>query len=396
MTQTGDLDVFLVAGEASGDELGRKLMIALRTATGGRVAFRGVGGAGMAAQKLDSRFPMSEIALVGIVAVVRHLPLVLRRVRETAAAIIAAPPDVLVLIDSPDFTHRVARKVRRALPDLPIVTYVSPTVWAWRAGRAPAMKRWCDHILALLPFEPQVHHNLGGPRCTYVGHPLVERLADLRPKPDEVARRRANPPLILALPGSRRAEIAHLLATFGATLARITADIGPIEVVLPTLPHLRETVEAGVRDWPVRPIVVESEAGKLRAFRRARAALAASGTVTLELALSGVPMVSGYRGSVIEYLVARRLVRVPTIILANLVLGRPIVPELLQRDCVPEKLAPRLIAIIREGAERDAQLAAFSTLDEVMHTGGEAPSDAAARLVIETYETKTGRRAPRP
>jgi lipid-A-disaccharide synthase len=392
---TAPLDVFIVAGEASGDQLGFKLMAALKQRTGGKVTFRGVGGHAMAGEGLASLFPMSDISLVGFLAVLRHLGRALSRIDETAQAILKHPPDVLVLIDSPDFCHRVARRVRARLPNLPIIVYVSPTVWAWRPGRARAMAKWCDHILALLPFEPASHRELGGPPCSYVGHPLIERLDELRPGPAEAARRGASPPLILVLPGSRRAELHHLLPVFGEALGLLQQRIGTVELVLPTLPHLKAQVEAEVANWPVRPRIVASEADKLTAFRNARAALAASGTVTLELALAGVPTIAAYRGSAIEAFAARKLIRLHMFILANLVLGDIIVPEYLQEDCTAGKLAAAVAGLLAEGPERARQLKAFARLDEVMHVGEDSPSRQATGVVIATFETKTGRRAPR-
>jgi lipid-A-disaccharide synthase len=256
------------------------------------------------------------------------------------------------------------------------------------------MAKWCDHILALLPFEPAAHRELHGPPCTYVGHPLIERLDELRPGPAEAARRAADPPLIVVLPGSRRAELHHLLPVFGRTLDLLQRRIGTFEPVLPTLPHLEAQVEAGVRDWPVKPRLVTGEAGKLEAFRNARAALAASGTVTLELALAGVPMIAAYRGSSIEAFAARRLIRLHMFILANLVLGEMIVPEYLQADCTAEKLAGAIAGIVREGPERVRQTAAFARLDQMMKVDGGAPSSHAAELVVAAFETRTGRRAP--
>ncbi|HXE23622.1 MAG TPA: lipid-A-disaccharide synthase, partial [Roseiarcus sp.] len=182
------LRVALVAGEHSGDQLGDKLMRALREARAGDVAFSGVGGEAMEAEGLRSLFPISDIAVMGILPVLARLPTLIKRIRATAAAIVADKPDALVIIDSPDFTHRVARRVRAALPSLPIVDYVSPSVWAWRPGRAKAMRAYVDCVLALLPFEPEAYRRLGGPRCVYVGHPLIERLADLRPNEDEARR----------------------------------------------------------------------------------------------------------------------------------------------------------------------------------------------------------------
>ena len=187
------LRVALVAGEHSGDQLGYKLMHALREARGGDVAFSGVGGEAMEAEGLKSLFPISDIAVMGVLPVLARLPSLIARIRETAAAIVAARPDALVIIDSPDFTHRVARRVRKALPALPIVDYVSPSVWAWRPGRAKAMRAYVDCVLALLPFEPEAYRRLKGPACVYVGHPLIERLDALRPSAEEARRRAAAP-----------------------------------------------------------------------------------------------------------------------------------------------------------------------------------------------------------
>ena len=217
-------------------------MRALEQRTGGRVRFAGVGGHGMAAEGLTSLFPIEELSIIGFSAIPRRLPAILRRIRETVDAAVAQRPDVLVIIDSPEFTQRVARRVRDAAPAIPIVDYVSPSVWAWRPGRARKMRAYVDHVLALLPFEPDVHRRLGGPPCSYVGHPLIEEVAELRPNAEEARRRLAAPPVLLVLPGSRSGEIQRLTATFGEAVALVADRIGPLEVVLPTTPHLAERV----------------------------------------------------------------------------------------------------------------------------------------------------------
>ena len=381
------LDVFLVAGEASGDELGAGLMLALGRECAGAVSFRGVGGHRMAEAGLASLFPMQDIMAIGIAPVLARLPAILRRLRETADAIVAMPPDVLILIDVPDFNQRVARRVRRRLPDLPIVTYVSPTVWVWRPGRAKAMRPSVDLILALLPFEPDVHRELGGPPCRYVGHPLLANLDALRPSPEE-GRARARP-LVLALPGSRRQEVRRLGAIFGEALARV-AELHPdLEVVLPTVPHLIDDIAAVTVRWPVQPRVVTAQADKHAAFRRARAALAASGTVTLELALAGIPHVAAYRIPLIEGLFMRAVVRfhpvikVRSVILANLVLGENVVPEFLQDRCTATNLATALREILDDSPARLRQEQAFRRLNVILDTGGVAPSERAACAVLE-------------
>jgi len=378
----GRVAVFLVAAEESGDRLGAALMQALAQEHPGGLAFSGVGGRAMAAAGLDSLFAIEELPTLGLAAIPRRLAAILRRIRQTAAAIIAARPDVLVIIDSPDFTHRVARRVRAAAPSIPIVDYVSPSVWAWRPGRARAMRRYVDHVLAILPFEPAVHRKLGGPPTTYVGHPLAEQVKRLRPDAAELSRRNADPPVVLVLPGSRPAEIRRLLGPFGAAIERVRRDAGNIELLLPTVPALAEEVRNATATWPMAPRVIADRQEKLRAFRIARAALAASGTVTLELALAGVPAVAAYRVAGWEAAIARRLIRVPSVILANLVLGENVVPELLQDECVPERLAAALVPLLADGPERRRQLEAFGRLDGIMEIATAQPSRRAAEIVL--------------
>src|SRR5262245_54118905 len=239
------LRVFLVAGETSGDQLGAKLMAGLREILGNHgVAFTGVGGEAMAREGLKSLFPLADIAVMGVSAVIARLPQLLRRIGQTAAAVIESAPDVLVIIDSPDFTHRVSRRVRARRPQLPIVDYVSPSVWAWRPGRAARMRAYVDHVLALLPFEPAAHQRLGGPPCTYVGHPLVERLRELRPSLGERSPLGDGPPILLVLPGSRRSEITRLMGPFGQALGRAAAAAGAYRLVLPAVSHLAAEIEA--------------------------------------------------------------------------------------------------------------------------------------------------------
>ncbi|MGD0642466.1 MAG: lipid-A-disaccharide synthase [Roseiarcus sp.] len=383
--------VALIAGEHSGDQLGFKLMRALRAQTGGRIEFAGVGGEAMEAEGLKSLFPIGDIAVMGVLPVIARLPTLLSRIRQTARAVITARPDALVIIDSPDFTHRVARRVRRALPDLPVIDYVSPSVWAWRPGRAKVMRAYVDCVLALLPFEPAAHARLGGPRCVYVGHPLIERLSELRPNAEEARRRAAEPPVIVVLPGSRRSVIARLMEDFGGALALLARECGPFEVVLPTLPHVESEVRARAANWPVKPRIEIGEAAKLGAFRVAHAALAASGTVTLELALAGVPMVGAYKVSRFEEPLKYIVTLPSSILLPNLILGERAIPEILQRDCTPTHLAAALAAIVRDGPARQAQLEALARLDTLMFgPDGGLPSERAAR---ETLATIAARRA---
>jgi lipid-A-disaccharide synthase len=382
--------IFLIATEESGDRLGSALMKVLRQRLGDGVQFEGVGGTTMAREGLVSLFPIDELSIVGFAAVVQQLPKILRLIRETADAVTEAAPDALVIIDSPDFTHRVARRVRARNPAIPVVDYVSPSVWAWRPGRARAMLGYVDHVLGLLPFEPEEYRKLKGPPCSYVGHPLIEQLPSLRPNTDEQRRRDAEPPVLLVLPGSRRSEIRHLLEVFGATLGRLQATGVAFELMLPTMPHLEATVREGVASWPVKPQIVIGETEKRAAFRIARAALAKSGTVTLELALAGIPMVTAYRVGAIEAFILRRAVSVSSVILANLVIGKDVIPELLQEDCTPEKLAPVLSEVLTDSPLRRQQVEAFAQLDTIMSTGNKSPSVLAADIVLATM--RKGRR----
>jgi lipid-A-disaccharide synthase len=383
------MKVFLVAGEESGDRLGAALMRALKAKQPG-IEFRGVGGFEMAAEGMPSLFRIDDLAIVGLATIPQRLPKILSRIRQTARAAVSKKPDVVVIIDAPDFTHRVARRIRKYAPQIPIVDYVSPSVWAWRPRRARVMRRYIDHVLALLPFEPEVHRKLGGPPCTYVGHPLVEQAADLRPNAEETARRQADPPLLLVLPGSRRGEIKRLIEPFRRTVELIAKKVWPLDIVIPTTVHLADVVTRETADWPIRPRIVVKREERHAAFRRARAALAKSGTVTLELAVSGVPMVTAYKVSGLEAAIARRLIRVPSVILANLVLGENVVPEFIQQDCRPETLSATLLPLLSDTPERRRQADAFARLDAIMEIGTAAPAGKAADIVLELART------PRP
>jgi lipid-A-disaccharide synthase len=381
--RSGVLDVFLVAGEESGDRLGAALMRALRKRTSGQVRFAGVGGREMAAEGVASLYPIDDLSIIGFTAIPQRVPKIYRLLRLTTKAVVASRPHVLVVIDSPAFTLRIARWVRAADPAIPIVEYVSPSVWAWRPWRARAMRAYVDHILALLPFEPEVHRRLGGPPCSYVGHPLVDEVRDLRPNTAEAGRRLAEPPILLVLPGSRAGEIKRLLSIFADTVSLVGERLGPLEVVVPTVPYLVEPIAAATKQWPVRPRIVVEAADKLAAFRVARAALAKSGTVTLELALAGVPTVGAYRLSWLEGMVGRRLIKVSSVILANLVLGENVVPQFLQEYCTAENLAAALVPLLGDTAERRRQIEAFARLDQIMEIGSIEPAARAAAIVLD-------------
>lgn len=375
------MKVFLVATEESGDRLGAALMQALRAKLGSSVEFRGVGGYEMAAQGLPSLFRIDDLAIVGLAGITQALPKIIARIRQTVRAALDERPDVMVIVDSPDFTHRVARRVRRKNRAIPVVNYVSPSVWAWRPGRARAMSRYVDHVLALLPFEPDVHKKLGGPPCTYVGHPLVEQIDELRPSTAEAERRMNGTPLLLVLPGSRKNEIRRLIDPFGRTIERIAKTVWPLDIAIPTTPHLQDLVLRETARWPLRPKILVKREDRRAAFRAARAALAKSGTVTLELGISGVPMVTAYKMAPWEIAIARRLIRVPSVILTNLVLGENVVPEFIQADCTPDRLSATLLPLLSDSPERRRQVEALARLDGLMQIGQAQPALRAAEIV---------------
>ena len=372
------MKIFMIAGEPSGDLLGRGLIRALRAKFPG-VEISGVGGEAMMAENFVSLFPMHEISLMGVLPVLANLRNVLRRIDQTARAAIAARPDALVIIDSPDFNHRVAKRVRKVLPGVKIVNYVGPTVWAWRPGRAKKMRAFVDLILAIFPFEPEVHERLGGPRCVYIGHPLIERRAALQG--DDEAKRTGP---VLVLPGSRASVIQRLGAVFSEAVARLDAVRPGLDYVLPTSRGLIEKVQSLIGSWPVKPRVVVGEEEKNAAFRAARAALAASGTVTLELALSRTPTIVAYKVPKIEEWIARRLIQIDMVAQPNIILGEMAFPEMLQDDANGRALAERLGEIIDDSPERRRQLDAVDRLgDKLAINDDKRPSEKAAEAILD-------------
>lgn len=377
--------IMLVAGEPSGDVLGGELMEALISETGGRIRISGVGGPHMIGHGLSSIYPMSDTSVMGPREVIPRLPLILRRVREAADFAIAQKPDVLVIIDSPDFTHRVARRVAKRAPDIKIANYVSPSVWAWRQGRAKSMAKYIDRVLALLPFEPDFFRAQAHLDCIYVGHPAIERV----PAEGEGMRFRTrhniapDTPLLLVLPGSRTNEVKRLIHIFGDVAKRLAADTPGLTVVIPTVPHVRHLVEAAIAKWSVPVILVHEEMEKRAAFDAATAALAASGTVALELGLARVPMVIAYKIDLAAAYVVSRLLKVPSVVVVNLILDRPSVREFLQLDATAPKLTEALRPLLSDTPERARAKSDLEELRTLMGVGGPRPSLRAARAVLE-------------
>jgi lipid-A-disaccharide synthase len=385
--------VYIIAGEPSGDLLGGRLMAALRDRTGGDVRFAGIGGETMAAQGLTSLVPLHELAIMGIVEVLPRARQILRRVRETVADIDRRRPAVVVTIDSSGFTWRVAQRLRAQGKTIPLVHYVAPMVWAWRAGRARLVARLYDRMLALLPFEPPYFEAVGLP-CTYVGHPVVESGAD---RGDGVAFRARHDvapdaPLLTVLPGSRRGEVARLLPAFRAAVALLATQRPGLRVVVPTTETVAEMVSAEIAQWPGKPFIVRGQAEKYDAFAASDAALAASGTVALELALARVPSVIAYRISPLTHAIVRRTVKIPYANLVNLILGRQAVPELLQGDCTPERLAAEVGWLLDDEAARVRQISDCQEALAALGYGGVSPGLRAADEVLAVMAAG-GRRA---
>ncbi len=371
------MKLFLVAGEPSGDRLGAALMAGLSELAPG-VSFVGVGGPAMAAAGLKSLFPIDEIAVMGLAEILPRYAALKARIRQTARAALAEAPAALITIDSPDFCLRVAGIVRAARPDLRTIHYVAPSVWAWRPGRAARMARVIDHVLALLPFEPPLM-TAAGMTCDFVGHPVV---AEPRATPQEANAFAGTGPLILALPGSRRGEVTRIAPVIGTTLALLRPKFSNLRVALPTLPGVLPLVRELVRDWPVRPEIVTDPARKRAAFAAADVALAASGTVSLELAANACPMLIAYDMHPLTMWLMRRMVRVDTVTLVNLVSETRAIPEFLGPDCRAARIAPALARLLSDPEARRAQDEAMRLTMDRLGRGGEPPGLRAARSVL--------------
>lgn len=377
------MKLFLVAGEASGDKLGAALMAGVKRLHPD-VTFEGIGGPLMEAEGLESLFPMEELSVMGLVEVLPKYRALKRRIAQTAQAVLAVAPDALITIDSPDFGLRVARLVKAARPAQKTVHYVAPSVWAWRPGRAAKMAEVIDHVLALLPFEPP-YMTAAGMSCDFVGHPVV---AEPRASAAEAAEFRQthmigpDQPMVLCLPGSRRSEVKRLGPRFDEALMRLRDREPGLRVVVPTVRGVSGLVREMSARWPVAPIVVEAVADKRAAFGAADLALAASGTVSLELAATRTPMVIGYDASFLTWQVISRLLKVQTVTLVNLVSETRAIPEFLGPNCTPKGMCAALMRLIDSPEARAEQRAA---MDETMHRlgeGGEPPGLRAARSVL--------------
>ena len=380
VTTETPLRVYLIVGEPSGDQLGQRLMHMLKAATAGNVEFLGIGGPGMTAEGMTSLFPMSELTVMGVAEVLPSLRLILRRIRETADDIKAKEPDVVVSIDAPDFSLRVQKKIAGIRATR--VHYVAPSVWAWRAGRAKKIAATVDHLLCLLPFEPPYFECEGLP-ATFVGHSILESQANT---PDKAAAMNAlsvneAQKTICVLPGSRMSEVSRLLPVFEETIAHVRRNFGDVNVVIPTVSNVAVAVRAGVAHWP-NTQVVDGNHAKLNAFAAADVALAASGTVTLELAMAGVPMVVAYKLHALTAIAAKRLLKVKYASIVNLLLDKEAIPECLQENCQSDIIADKLLLLLADKHVRAQQVSDCKAALTSLRADDMAPSAKAAQTVI--------------
>lgn len=386
--------LFILAGEPSGDKLGTAVMAGLKELVPD-IVFEGIGGPGMEAEGLRSLFPMADLSVMGLAEVLPRYPKLRRRLHQAAAAVKRFSPDALLTIDSPDFSLRLAKLSRQDIPALRTIHYVAPSVWAWRPGRAKKMARYVDHVLALLPFEPP-YMEAAGMSCDFVGHPVVaEPVASADQGAAFRARHRlaADVPLILTLPGSRQSEVARLAPRFGDVLRNVAERIPNVCAVLPTVPHLTDQVKALTADWPVKAVLLDPKGDvsdeKRAAFTAADVALAASGTVSLELAAAGVPMVIGYDMAPISWAIMKRMARIDTVTLVNLVTQTRAVPEFLGPECQPEAMSAALLKLLTEPDAQTAQKAALEQTMLALGRGGDPPGLRAAQSVLAFLGTKS-------
>jgi len=383
-TNSSGPKIFLLAGEPSGDLIGARLMKALRRQSGDRpVEFFGVGGMRMQAQGLDSLFPMEELSLMGFTEVLPHVPKLMRRLAQTRKEIGRQQPDMALTIDAPSFSLRLQKQLDGQA--LKRVHYVAPQVWAWRQGRAARLGAKIDHLLALLPFEPPFFRRYGL-ACSFVGHPIIEEAgsvgdgARFRKRyelPDDV-------PIICCLPGSRLTEIRQHMPVLKETVNRLWHQFPRLRLILPTLPSLKPVLRPMVEDWPIQPLILDERADRFDAYAASWLAIAASGTVTLELALANLPHVTIYRTGAVTAWLARKMIKVDHVNLVNLILNRPVVPEWLQEDCNPDRITTSVMRLLEDDDHRAAQKSSLSEVKAMLRGGDEGPpSEQAARRVLD-------------
>tara|TARA_B100001123_G_C15304350_1_gene1022104 strand:- start:941 stop:2068 length:1128 start_codon:yes stop_codon:yes gene_type:complete len=367
-----------VAGEPSGDQLGGGLMAALQNQFGKRVTFLGIGGEQMTSEGLKSLFPMSDLSVMGFVEVLPKLSVLRRRLRDTAEEIRKINPDVLVTIDSPGFNFRLVELLQDL--NFPKIHYVAPTVWAWRPSRAKKMSKFYDHLMVLLPFEPE-YFNYDNMKCTFVGHPVTEELPDKLGINFRDKQNISKKTILGVFPGSRKAEVLRMLPVFEKTVKQLSVKFPELEIIITTIPHLSSLVRSMTSSWNSNVILVDSFSERKGAQKACDVALAASGTITTELAAAKVPVIVGYKVAPITAFIARRLLKVSYVSLLNIATGRRVLPEFLQQECNPRRLSDAITELLVDKTRREHQISEQLLALRDLNSGAESGYSKAAAIV---------------
>jgi len=384
---TPDPLFFLIAGEASGDLLGARLMQALKKKTNGAVRFAGIGGPRMQEEGIDLFFSQTELAHFGLFELLRHIPHILKRIKQTVAKIRHMRPAALITIDAPDFCFRVAKQLKGE--GIPLIHYVAPSVWFWRPGRAKKIARFLDHLLALLPFEPPYFTREGLP-CTFVGHSIIESGAEKGDAHRFRTKYNITPDatLLTVLPGSRTSEISRLMPVFKQTVAILHKQHPNLRVVIPTISNFADRLRIQSQDWATPVTIVQGDADKYDALAASRAALACSGTVSVELAMASLPSLTAYKINWLTAMLYRPFVKMTYVNLVNIMHNHMVVPEMLQTNCTPKKLAATIDELMSDGAARQKQIQKLSEVALWLGQGQFVPSKRAAEVIMDTINLR--------
>lgn len=384
MTTSNKLKIYLIAGEPSGDLLGSRLMRAIRSKTDNQVEFYGLGGDTMEQEGLNSLFDITDLAVMGLIEVIPSIPRVLKRIKQTLEDIAKTKPDIVITIDSWSFCARIHKALRKQNSGIKQIHYVAPQVWAWKKRRAKTMYKYVDALLALLPNEPPyfTKHHLP---TYFVGHPVIE--SDALKADGQSFRQKYNIPphkqIISILPGSRHTEVVKLLPDF-IQAAKILGEQNPdIVFALPTVKTVINRVKHLVKNSSVPLYVLETEADRYSAFQASSAAIAASGTVALELAICNIPHIIAYKVAPLTYLIAKYLVKIKYVNLTNILLKKSIIPELLQEQCTPQNIVNNINELLKTGSLYDTQMQGFSDVKSYLSSGSQTPSQNAADIILE-------------
>ncbi len=378
------LKVYLIAGEPSGDLLGSRLMRALRRKTAGKVEFFGLGGDTMEAEGLKPLFDISDLAIMGLIEVIPSIPKVLRHIKETVADILRVQPDIVITIDSWSFSARVHQKLRQLKTGIPQLHYVAPQVWAWKKKRAKTMYKYIDALMTLLPQEPKYFtpYHL---ETVFVGHPVIESEV-LQADGNEFRRQYQipdNKKIITILPGSRHNEVGRLLPVFAEAARQLLAQNPDFYFVIPTVRTVASHVKAEAAKLNLPLLVVESQQDRYNAFRASSAAIAASGTVALELAICHIPHIIGYKVSPLTAFIAGKFLKIQFVNLSNIMLGREVVPELLQEQCIAGNIVRYINELLSHGELYHRQMDGFDKVKALLSNGEQTPSDNAADFILD-------------